>query len=198
MAEETPLASVHDVVLRFLRGRNDIALHGAQAVNAYVDEPRMTQDVDLLCVQSAALAEELRSEIATQLRLAVRVREVQGGIGYRLYQLQAEKNRHLVDIRTVTELPPVVVLAEVQVISPVELIIAKVQSAHNRRNTPKSFTDLRDLAMLLLQFPDFRSAPEIVGEMLLRRGATPDTLTLWQEITSRPLEAGDEDSEFEY
>jgi len=38
-----PLATIHEAVLEFLgANRNDAALFGAQAVNAYVDEPRMT------------------------------------------------------------------------------------------------------------------------------------------------------------
>src|SRR5215831_1469772 len=47
MREPLPLATIHDAVLDFLRGRDDAVLYGAQAVNAYVDEPRMTQDVDI-------------------------------------------------------------------------------------------------------------------------------------------------------
>ena len=48
MREPLPLAVVHKAVLDFLHGRDDAALFGAQAVNAYVDEARMTQDVDIL------------------------------------------------------------------------------------------------------------------------------------------------------
>jgi len=43
MRESLPLATIHDAVLEFLRGRDDAVLYGAQAVNAYVYEPRMTQ-----------------------------------------------------------------------------------------------------------------------------------------------------------
>ena len=35
-------------------GRDDAAVFGAQAVNAYVDQPRMTQDVDILSPRAAA------------------------------------------------------------------------------------------------------------------------------------------------
>ena len=54
MREPLPLATIHEAVLEFLRGRDDVVLFDAQAVNAYVDEPRMTQDVDLLAVRAAA------------------------------------------------------------------------------------------------------------------------------------------------
>ena len=48
MGEPVPLATIHDAVLEFLRDRDDAVLFGAQAVNAYVDEARMTQDVDIV------------------------------------------------------------------------------------------------------------------------------------------------------
>ncbi len=60
MHEQLPLTTIHDAVLEFLRGRDDVALFGAQAVNAYVSEPRMSQDVDLISTRAAELAEELR------------------------------------------------------------------------------------------------------------------------------------------
>jgi hypothetical protein len=46
VAEPLPLATIQEVVLEFLQGRDDVLVFGAQAVNAYVGEPRMTQDID--------------------------------------------------------------------------------------------------------------------------------------------------------
>jgi len=43
MNEPLPLAILQDAVLDFLRGRDDAVVFGAQAVNAYVAEPRMSQ-----------------------------------------------------------------------------------------------------------------------------------------------------------
>ena len=57
MHEPVPLATLHEAVLEILRGHNDAVLFGAQAVNAYVDEPRMTQDVDILSVRAHELAQ---------------------------------------------------------------------------------------------------------------------------------------------
>ena len=54
MGEPLPLATLHQAVLEFLRGRDDVVVFGAQAVNAYVNEPRMTQDLDLLSTQAEA------------------------------------------------------------------------------------------------------------------------------------------------
>ena len=48
MGEPLPLATLQHAVLEFLRGRDDVVVFGAQAGNAYVNEPRMTQDLDLL------------------------------------------------------------------------------------------------------------------------------------------------------
>jgi len=61
MSETLPLAAIQEAVLEFLRGHDDAVVFGAQAVNAYVPEPRMSQDIDLLSPRAAELAEELRS-----------------------------------------------------------------------------------------------------------------------------------------
>src|SRR5207244_11951721 len=64
MKEPLPLAKVHEAVLEFLRHRDDAVLFGAQAVNAYVNELRLTQDVAILSPRAAALAEEIRAHLA--------------------------------------------------------------------------------------------------------------------------------------
>src|SRR5437588_6359252 len=99
MKEPLPLAKVQDAVLEFLRDRDDAVLFGAQAVNAYVDEPRMTQDVDIASPRAAELAEELRTFLNARFHIAVRVRDIREGLGYGVYQVQKPKNRHLVDLR---------------------------------------------------------------------------------------------------
>ena len=88
MREPLPLATIHDAVLEFLRGRTDAVLFGAHAVNAYVDEARMTQDVDILSPRAEELADELRAYLAQRFQIAVRIRIVAGGLGHRLYQRQ--------------------------------------------------------------------------------------------------------------
>ena len=154
MSEPLPLATIQNSVLEFLRGRDDGVVFGAQGVNAYVSEPRMTQDVDLLSPRAAELAEELRDHLSQQFHIAVRVREIGEGRGYRLFQIQKSRNRHLVDVRSVDSLPSSQRVAGVLVMAPAELIASKVISFHRRRAQPKSFTDRRDIAMLLLQFPE--------------------------------------------
>lgn len=156
MSETLPLATIQEAVLEFLRGRDDAVVFGAQAVNAYVPEPRMSQDIDLLSTRAAELAEELRAYLSNQFYVAIRVREVADGRGYRIYQIQKTGNRHLVDIRLVQSLPPSQRIAQVLVASPEELIALKVISYYQRRGQPKSGTDWRDVAMLLLAFPELK------------------------------------------
>src|SRR5439155_5607013 len=122
MKEPFPLAIVHRAVLDFLHHRDDAVLFGAQAVNAYVDESRMTQDVDILSTRAAELADEICTFLNQRFHIAVRVREIRDRIGFRIYQVQKPKNRHLVDLRPVEALPPTQRVEEVLVVSPAEVI----------------------------------------------------------------------------
>ena len=79
MREPLPLASIQNAVLEFLRGRDDVVVFGAQAVNAYVGEPRVTQEIDLLSSRAEAFARELRAHLQQQFRIAPRVRGVGEG-----------------------------------------------------------------------------------------------------------------------
>lgn len=105
MGEALPLATIQQAVLEFLHGRDDAVLFGAQAVNAYVDAPRMTQDIALLSSRAEAFVQELRDYLHQRFHIAVRVRHVSQGRGYRLFQVQKPVNRHLVDVRAVESLP---------------------------------------------------------------------------------------------
>jgi hypothetical protein len=69
MREQLPLATIHDAVLEFLRGRDDAVVFGAQAVNAYVSEPRMSQDIDLVSTRATELAEELREYLSERFHI---------------------------------------------------------------------------------------------------------------------------------
>ena len=99
MREQLPLATIHEAVLEFLRGRDDVVVFGAQAVNAYVSEPRMSQDIDLVSTHATEIAEQLREYLSKRFHIAVWVRVIGEGKGYRLFQLQKPRNRHLVDVR---------------------------------------------------------------------------------------------------
>jgi len=196
MSEILPLATIQEAVLEFLRGRDDAVVFGAQAVNAYVPEPRMSQDIDLLSPRAAELAEELRMHLSDRFHVAVQVREVADGRGYRLYQIQKSGNRHLVDIRSVPTLPPSQRISQVLVASPEELIALKVVAYYLRRGQPKSGTDWRDIAMLLLAFPDLKTSNGLVAERLRAENAGEDVIKLWRELVIQEIQATDEDDEF--
>jgi len=196
MSEALPLATIQEAVLEFLRGRDDAVVFGAQAVNAYVPEPRMSQDIDLLSTRAKELAEELRAYLGDKFHVAVRVREVADGRGYRLYQIQKTGNRHLVDLRLVQSLPPSQRISQVLVASPEELIALKVISYYQRRGQPKSGTDWRDLAMLLLAFPELKRMDGLVVERLKAENAVDDVMNLWSDLVKQEIQSTDEDDEF--
>ena len=197
MREQLPLATIHDAVLEFLRGRDDAVVFGAQAVNAYVEEPRMSQDIDLVSTRATELAEELREYLSERFHIAVRVRVIGAGKGYRLFQIQKPRNRHLVDVRTAESLPHAERIEDVLVMSPPELIAHKVIAYHSRRGQPKAGTDWRDLAMLLLTFPELKKEEGPVNEALKSLGAKDDVMDTWRGLVKEKLIEPDEANEFE-
>ena len=197
MREPLPLATIHDAVLEFLRGRDDAVVFGAQAVNAYVGEPRMSQDIDLVSTRATELAEELREYLSERFHIAVRVRVIGAGKGYRLFQIQKPRNRHLVDVRTAASLPHAERIEDVLVMSPPELIAHKVVAYHARRGQPKAGTDWRDLAMLLLTFPELKQEQGAVSEALKSIGATEEVMMAWRELVAQELIEPEDEEEFE-
>ncbi len=191
--EALPLATLQAGLFEFLQNRSDIVIFGAQAVNAYGGEPRMTQDIDLLSTQAQQLAAEIQVYLRQRFYIAVRVREVKDQLGYRVYQVQKAGNRHLVDIRQVDRLPNCQVLGGLQVIAPVELIVSKVVAYDQRRGKPKAGTDWRDLAVLLLQFPELKVRSGAVEQQLLAQGAREGAIGLWRELVALVLEPEDEE-----
>ncbi|MBC8030640.1 MAG: nucleotidyl transferase AbiEii/AbiGii toxin family protein [Pyrinomonadaceae bacterium] len=197
MREPLPLATIHEAVLEFLRGRDDVVVFGATAVNAYVDEPRMTQDIDLMSTRAPELAEELREYLTERFHIAVRVRTVRGGKGYRLFQMQKAGNRHLVDVRPVASLPDSQTIEDIRVLTPAELIAYKVISYNSRRGKPKAGTDWRDLAMLLLTFPKLKTESGAVSEKLRSVDATEEVMKEWRDLVSQTISPPDDDAEFD-
>jgi len=188
-AMKEPLARIRDAVLEFLRNRDDAALFEAQAVNAYVDEPRMTQDVDVMSNRAADLAAELREYLNEKFHIAVRVRKVAEGKGFRIFQLRQPKNRHLVDVRQIDAWPPVQTVADVRVLAPAELIALKTMSYAHRKGQPKGATDLRDLMVLLLAFPELKSESGAVMERLVANQAEQAAIDAWLQLVSEKIES---------
>ncbi len=192
MSEPLPLAMIQSSVLDFLRGRTDAVLFGAQAVNAYVDEPRMTQDIDILSTRAAQLADEIREFLSQRFQIAVRIQTVANGLGHRVYQIHKPNNRHLVDVRSVEHLPYSRLVGDVLVIAPVELVGLKVLSMVGRLGTAKGLIDQADILRLLAAFPELRTKEGEVAESLNKSGAPSTVLSAWQEILSRPIVEEDE------
>jgi len=197
MREPLPLATVHEAVLEFVRGRDDVVVFGATAVNAYVSEPRMTQDIDLMSTRAAELAEELRDFLSERFHIAVRVRVIGEGKGYRVFQIRKEGNRHLVDLRPIATLPQAELIDGVRVVTAAELIARKVISLHSRRGQPKSGTDWRDVAMLFLTFPNLKVESGPVSEILNSLGATEEEMKTWREVVQQEISMPDDDAEFD-
>jgi hypothetical protein len=156
----------------------------------------MTQDVGILSVRAAALAEELRAHLADTFKIAVRVREVAAGRGFRIYQLRQPKNRHLADVRQVEQLPPTQLIADIRVPTPEELIAQKVISLSLRSAQPKGDTDRRDLKLLLLTYPALKSESGAVLKSLQAAGADAAAIEEWRELVATRIDA-DETSETE-
>jgi hypothetical protein len=193
MQESLPLATIQSAVLEFLANREDVVLFGAQAVNAYVNEPRMTQDIDILSTQAENVAELLRSDLSSRFHIAVRVRTVAQGEGFRLYQLRKEGNRHLVYIRQTDSLPTSQQIAGIPVLAPPDLIASKIISYYQRRGKPKSGTDWRDLAFLLLAFPELKTKTGLVTERLKNAGVGQEILDIWFEFVDQDIEPEDDE-----
>jgi hypothetical protein len=196
MKDPLPLATIQNAVIDFIRGRSDAILFGAQAVNVYVNEPRATQDVDLISVRAAELADEVCEHLSKLFQIAVRVRTIKDGLGYRVFQLRKDGNRHLVDIRSTALLPQTQIVDGVQVLSPAELIASKVIAHYRRRGKSKSWTDRRDLNVLLLAFPELKSDPGPVTECLNRAMADEGAAAIWRELAEQEILPENDDDDF--
>ena len=124
------------------------------------------------------------------------MREIGEGRGYRLYQIQKPKNRHLVDVRSVAALPPARRIGQVLVVVPEELIAGKLIAYQRRQGTPKSGTDWRDLAVLLLAFPELKTSFGPVRDRLEAAGVEPAVLTAWENLVSLQIKTETDDDEF--
>ena len=193
MNEPLPLAKIHHVVLTFLSHRSDVAIFGAQAVNVYVEDIRATQDVDVMALDAAALATSLCDHLHQELNIAARQRTVASGKGYRVYQSRKPKNRHLVDIRQVDELPPCSITDGLRVVQPAELIALKVISMTARRHTPKGLSDHADLMRLLIQFPEYRVDSGAVLDRLHQMDSDAAIRAQWKDLVAQKFRPNDND-----
>jgi len=183
--EKVPLATIQNAAMEFLRGREDAVVFGGHAVNAYVKEKRATQELDLLSTRTAKLATELRDYLNRRFRIFLLIRRLNKGEGRRIYQATKDGNHALIDIRPVPQLPPTQRLAQVLFMEPAELIASKVIAFHNRRDKPKGDMDWRDLAKLLLTFPELKSDGGAVMERLQAAGAEEAVIEEWRKLVAQ-------------
>jgi hypothetical protein len=82
------------------------------------------------------------------------------------------------------------------VLAPTQLIAQKVISFHSRQGQPKGFSDMRDLAVLFLTFPDMKTESGVVSKALEAFGASAEEMTTWRELVAQELIAPNDDDEF--
>lgn len=80
--------------------------------------------------------------------------------------------------------------------APAELIASKVFSYYRRRGKPKSGTDWRDIAVLLLQFPELKQASGPVADCIRNAGVEAEVLAAWEDLVTQEIQTPDEDDEF--
>lgn len=194
MNEPAPLSLIQDAILGFLQDRDDVVVFGAQAVNAYVDEPRMSEDVDVMALDANGIAETLCEFLNEKFNIAAGIRSVASGKGLQIYQVRKPKNRHLVDIRSVDQLPPSQRLERILVPTPPELISQKVISMTRRSKTAKGMTDIADLRRLLLTFPELKTQRGPVADALKASGATSSDLSAWRDLVAQDIQSDDDDA----
>jgi hypothetical protein len=181
-----PAATIHKAVLEFLRGRDDAVVFGAHAVNAYVKEQRLTQEIDLLSTRTAKLATELRDYLNRKFRIFLLIRKLNKGNGRRIYQaMKSGDNHFLVDIRPVAKLPLAKNISQVSFMEPAELVANKLSAYHRRHEKLKADTDWRDIRMLLLTFPELKRNSSIVVERLQAAGTEEMVIEVWKKLVQQ-------------
>jgi len=183
--EKFPRDMILTAVRDFLRGREDAVVFGGHAVNAYAKEQRATQEIDLLSTRAAKLATELRDYLNRRFRLFLLIRRLNKGEGRRIYQATQSGNHFLIDLRPVSELPAARRISQVLFMEPAELIASKVIAYHKRRDKPKGDMDWRDLAKLLLTFPELKSEDGAVAERLQAAGAEEAVIEVWKNLVAQ-------------
>jgi hypothetical protein len=73
---------------------------------------------------------------------------------------------------------------------------SKVTAYYGQRGKPKSGTDWRDLALLLLTFPELKQEQGPVVDRMHATGAAPEVLAVWRELVAQELTPPDDDDEY--
>ena len=97
------------------------------------------------------------------------------------------------DVRSVFEFPDTQSFEAIKVLSPEELIASKVTSYISRFGKSKSWTDRRDLTVLLLRFPELKRDDGKVQNILNRLEASEAALEFWAELVASDLAIENDD-----
>lgn len=196
MKEPLPLARIQDAIFEFLRGRDDAVMLGAQAVNAYAKQWRMTQDVDIMSTRAKELAEELWERLAEDFGIVAAVRPGREEGVFCVGQIREPKGRRFADVHQVASFPPSRRIRGVMVPVVEEVIAGKLRAYVKRKGKSRGLSDLRDLRALLLDFPGLKTADGPVGELLIANRADEATLREWGEVVAQKIERENDDDKF--
>ena len=145
----------------------------------------MTQDVDIGSPRPMELAEEIAGFLQLPFHIAVRIRETKKASD--IASISAKRqNRHLVDVRRVSELPPRKRVKKVLVVTPPELIAHKVTAWWTSSVNPRHGSDRRDLCRLLLTFPELKTEEGPVAERL-RAARLAEVLAAWKDLVAQEI-----------
>jgi hypothetical protein len=92
-------------------------------------------------------------------------------------------------------LPPAQRIAGVLVATAPELVARKLLAYRRRRGQPKAGTDWRDLAVLLLAFPELKTEQGAVRDRLDALGADAEDVAAWRALVREPIEAEPSDGD---
>jgi hypothetical protein len=85
---------------------------------------------------------------------------------------------------------------KVVVVTPEELIANKTTAFTDRRGKPKAGTDWRDLAILLLTFPELKTGEGPVAERLRAAGVGENVMATWKELVAQDIQPEGADDKF--
>ena len=66
-----------------------------------------------------------------------------------------------------------------------------------RRGQPKAFSDMRDLAILLLTFPELKNESGAVREVLSELGASEEVMNEWSDLVKQEIKPATDEDEFD-
>jgi hypothetical protein len=101
------------------------------------------------------------------------------------------------NVRPVDALSAAERIEGVLVVTRPKVVAGKVISCIRRRGKPKSFTGRRDLAHMLLKFPELKVKDSVVEQRLKALGADGAVLDFWHELVAEVIIAPEADDDFE-